>query len=449
MDIRVEEIQVKTVKANYSWDSGNPNVSNIVDAVSDDFEHLGYAPYVNVTLSATGIDANKYSVIFVQKTDFQDFYNTGTSVQTSPTSGLSVYGHTYVMPGTYKLKLIQTQFIKTNNPCCNPPCDDNITLDPSIYIEKGTTQKERLPYSWMWYCFMRQDNDPRTEFFGALEQGSECLTWEDTSFQGSRQLTWEDAIGPAFEVRAQDVSWQWKKVVCEPAEDELYNQKIKWQFTKQNNFLSRTWKQIKELGCDGINCLEVVPVLSANTVIREYERTIQVVEIPPDAYLTEVNLDGTLITQTFDTPKTSPHRVRLSPRFSRCGSFPIEKILWDMGDGTPVFEQTRWAVNESSQFVYNKEIEKDAFDPRNYDVIHSYNLTTNNTNCFYPSITAIASSTSTTDNASTIIGPIQLKPLSHFSILQSELTDSGKVYLGEVKGEFEDKNQTVFWNSKP
>lgn len=85
-------------------------------------------------------------------------------------------------------------------------------------------------------------------------------------------------------------------------------------------------------------------------------------------------------------------------------------------------------------------VERDAFDPRNFDVIHTYTRVTNEASCFYPSITAVASSTSTSNCAATVLGPVELTPLSlsqtasatGFSILQNELTTKGKAYLVQV-----------------
>ena len=432
MQINFDNISVKTVKPDYSWDLYNPSEDNMQEADFTDFEYvIGYAPFVNVQLDTSITDINPYSLVFEREVNFGDYYNSETNTEMTSITGSYVFGHNYIMPGEYTIKVAQTEYIKVNNPCCDPPCENNLTRASDLFVEQGAPTK-RLPYSWMWYCFMQNDVDPRNEFFGALEAGSQCLTWEDCEFQSSRQITWDEAAGPAFEVRSRDVSWQWKKVVCDPNEDELYTQKVEWSYTKQDNFLPRTWKQIKNLGCDGINCLEVVPILSAHSITKVYEKKIKVLEILPEAYLT-------LISQVTGDSLTA----HLSPRLTRCGSFPIEKIIWDLGDGTPFFEQTRWSVNTDPKFVFNKEIEQDVYDPRNYDVVHTYSRNFANGSCFYPSITAVSSSTSSTDRAALTIGPVMLENINNdIELIQTDLTDQGRAYMGQVK------DNIVFWNLK-
>ena len=443
MDVEINQVNAKTLRPNYSWDIGNPHIGLMEDAAINEYDIVGYAPFVHVGLSATSYDQNPYMLLTTREIDFGDFYNPETNTELLPVSGISYSTHNYIMPGEYKITVTQTQYIKTNNSCCEPFCDGNLFLRPDLYIEKEIN-RERYPFSWMWYCFMQNDTDPRTKYFGGLESPGECLTWEDCEFQGSRQTTWDDAQGPAFEIRSKDVSWLWKSVVSNPSSLDIYAQDIEWGFTKREGMIPRTWKEIKTLGCGDGGCLETLPLLSANKVVTQYEKTIKVIELPPTTYLAVVNTNtGEYIPYDETALRLSPYTVRLSPKFTRCGSFPIEKIIWDLGDGTPIFERTRFLNSNDASFVYNKEIERDIKDPRNYDIIHTYNRNNSTTGCFYPSITAIASSTSTSDSAATVVGPIEIESFeSNVSILQNELTDNGKVYLGQIK------DQLVIWTSK-
>jgi hypothetical protein len=139
----------------------------------------------------------------------------------------------------------------------------------------------------------------------------------------------------------------------------------------------------------------------------------------------------------------SPVTVKLTPRFTKCGSFPIEKIVWDLGDGSPLLEQRRWAPTIKAPFYYSGAIEEDADDPRNYDVIHTYNKTPESLFCFYPSMTAYASSTNTSDSVAVTIGPLSLVLFdpSQFKVLQNEFTDNKKILLGQIE------NNTAVWQA--
>lgn len=438
MQINFDNITVKTVRSDYSWDKYNPNIEVVEDASSDPFVFFCYAPYVNVKVDTSVDNYHPYAVITQRKIDFGDEYNTALNTQIAATSGeqskYASFSHNYVMPGEYTITVSETQYIRTNNPCCSSSCPDdpNLRRPYDLYIETLLPTK-RVPYAWMWYCFMDEEPDPRTEFFGSLQPGTECMTWDDCAFQGSKQVTWEEAQGPSFETRSKDVSWQWKYVVCEPSDNiAALNQKVHWSYTKDGGFLRRTWKHIKELGCDGINCWEMIPRLSAYEATKTYERKIKVIEIPPDAYLT-------IASATTGVDFT----VRLSPKFTRCGSFPIEKIIWDLGDGTPIFEQSRWSINTDPKFVFNSTLTRDKVDPRNYDVVHTYNRDFVRGSCFYPSITAVTSSSFSTNKAAITIGPVSLEDIGvDIDIIQNQLTEQGKAYMGQIK------DHVVFWNAE-
>jgi hypothetical protein len=135
----------------------------------------------------------------------------------------------------------------------------------------------------------------------------------------------------------------------------------------------------------------------------------------------------------------------LSPKYTKCGSFPIDKIVWDLGDGTPLIEQSRYNPIKGEPFVYSDQFGFDFEDPRNYDIIHTYYRTSTSGSCFYPSITAYASSTGTYDCASVIIGPLNFESHDQKNprMLQNKLTENGIGYIGEMGSDIS------LWNSKP
>ena len=144
----------------------------------------------------------------------------------------------------------------------------------------------------------------------------------------------------------------------------------------------------------------------------------------------------------------------MSPKLSQTGSFPIEQIDWDLGDGSPILTQKRWDVNRSEDFIFNNNFPFDWEDPRNYDVVHTYSKTNDSDFTFYPSLTVYASSTKSSDCVSGIVGPIKIdelpqediysntyidiekksKVFQKIKLMQNELTEHGKLLIGEVDG---------------
>jgi hypothetical protein len=437
MDITFENLTVNTVPSDYSWDKQVPNERTLVQSVLSGNKYTGYAPFVSVLLSSYVDNLSGAAIAFITTTDYGDYYNSETNSQTSLLSGNQIFCHNYLMPGTYTLMYKRSQYVSTDISRCSEG-----SYNPyDTYIEKEETKTERLPFSWMWYNFLRDDYDPRTEFVGSYEPRNEFLTWDDCVFQGSKQVTWEQASGPAIEIRQGPVSWQWKKIKTKPDPFELYTQNTNWVQTKPNSLFPRTWKQIKEYKCanDKTECLELVPTLSSTTYVHVLTSFLEVKEIPPTAFLNVVHSKAL-------NERTSPYKVTLTPRYIRCGSFPIEKILWDLGDGTPVIEKTRANPNQTYDtvinFVHQNYFDSDFLDPRNFDLEYTYTRTPETGNCFYPSLTAFASSTGTIDCASAIVGPLtyQSHDNSKFRLIQNYLSEKGVAYTGAVESSF------VFWN---
>lgn len=130
----------------------------------------------------------------------------------------------------------------------------------------------------------------------------------------------------------------------------------------------------------------------------------------------------------------APHTVRLTARTTRSGSFPIEKIVWDFGDGTPQLTVSRYATAVNDFLVKNNILSGDPADPRNYDPVHTYYRSYNTFPVFYPSITAYASSTNSLDSCSITIGPISLSSVSEkIKILKSSLTPKETFYALQVE----------------
>lgn len=478
MSLTFDTFSVKTVKPTYSWDLGTPTVDyeDFITGVTNlsaysnnnqGVEYVGYAPFMSVSLSSAA--GTQLSSIAIRRiVDFGDYYNSETNVLVSPLSTDDLFCHVYIMPGLYSIKLEEKKWNryvkesfsaygkcldkycidwnwKTLSNCTpelsvtwkssscgnesaktwkNQGCDEPKSLTNGLYIE---TEKEieRSPLSWQWYNFLcESEGNPQNT----------PVTWEQSLFQNTEQITWSESQGPcavlsdivSSNFSSSTVVWRWNKITDNPNPNN-FEICSTWDQNKNIVPASVTWDYVKARCSDTTSSgSSTTYSVSSDSTVLTKEAFIRVLEIPPVAYLQVLSADS--------LEKFSPYTVRLSPSKIVCGSFPIEKIVWDLGDGSPLLEQRRWSNTLSSPFVFSNELVEDYQDPRNYDVIHTYTKTPDSDFCFYPSITAYCSSTGSYDCAATVVGPLKLKPMDDVTvkILQNELTDEGRVLIGQV-----------------
>lgn len=467
---------ITTVPKTYSWDEGTPlviyDLSRILINDEESFqpstnssrvEYVGYAPYSVLTF-LSNITPNPSAVITKRVVDFGDYYNSQSNVIVYDSLSAEYFCHTYIMPGVYTVKMTMTEYVRVNQEeisffgcieryCrewtwkstkCLPTttnrttwastgsnepiekrwrdrpeerCDAPWVNSGGVYIQP-TELAAPLPIFWQWcnYSCFPTDNLRNIQ-----------TTWDSSSFQRSSQIVWAEATVCAT-LPYRETSWTWNNQTCNnvllssPTQSDSFS----WDELKCESCDNRTWDQITIE-----DCYEAPYILSAiNTEIVK-NLIIRVIEIPPEAYIQSNQATN------FDE-RVSPYTVTLTPRFVKCGSFPIERIDWDLGDGTPIISQKRWAVNKDSRFVYTGVYGLDWQDPRNYDIVHTYTKTLDSNFSFYPSLTCYASSTHTNDCASTVVGPLKLKSLAvtdstaNLKLLQNELTDKGAVIIGEI-----------------
>lgn len=426
MNSTFDIFSIKTVPATYSWDKGTPvvtytkfitDLSACKTPSSNDIghEYVGYAPFMQVSLSSSPGSISKSFLALRRTADYGDYYNSDSNLVTFPTLSNELFCHVYVMPGLYSIRFERTEYIEAAAIDTLSPYGSatNVT-----YIQK-IGKEENIPLSWQWYNFMCNSANPHNM----------STTWLSAGFQQPSQLTWTETSGPCINLgQTEQILWKWDYITCVSDANEVTNA-ITWDETKSSVFGNTTWEHVSG------NCSNSsAPVLSSSTQTAFKEAFIRVLEIPPTAYL-KVLETGEL---------TSPAIVTLSPRETICGSFPIEKIVWDLGDGSPLLVQQRWSNTLQEPFVFSGALSEDYQDPRNYDVKYTYTRTSGNFS-FYPSITAYASSTNTSDCAATILGPIKLANTtgSNFKLLQNELTEHGKVLIGQV-----DNNVAVWRTDK-
>lgn len=372
MIVTFDSVLPKTVAPTYSWDDGIPSSTNpslLNMQVDSEGYYIGYAPFALIRLSSAPVfepgDESVYTVY--RKINFGDYYNCSQNQLTSLGFDEDYYCHVYVMPGTYEVGMTYTKYTTAAD----------VGEQQTILYQQESFDIEQAPVL---------------------------------------DLITENDRGRIY--------WRWNKLTCDSEESgnicdtgqgDLTITPITWKESQCSEYYSKTWKDVSG------GCFEAPPVLTPSDLItNNLGNKIKVVEITPTAYLSAVQPVDPLT-------RISPLSATLTARFTRCGSFPIEKITWDLGDGSPILTQRRWAIDNSYPFVFTGAISTDPSDPRNYDVKHVYTVTKNSGYTFYPSITCHAYSTGTTDCASTVIGPIRPQQfdssLNQVSLLQNNLND--------------------------
>ena len=121
----------------------------------------------------------------------------------------------------------------------------------------------------------------------------------------------------------------------------------------------------------------------------------------------------------------SPIEIEFSPKSTVTGTFPIEKIVWDFGDGSPAVTITRHTTTSATPgVIYYSNYPNDIRDPRNYHVKHTYvrNVLTDPI-MYYPSLTAFSANTQSYTSCSREIGPIGTKKKQNKTLVKSRFYD--------------------------
>ena len=408
MNSTIDFISVSSVSSTFSWGLSSFQPSQTITPIltSGEYEYVGYAPLVFVALSTTSTPRVS-SFEITKSIDFGDYYNNDGNVCTEKTSNPTFFQHSYVMPGLYTIVYTENEVVLHQADILSFKPFQNLTW-------KG---------------------------LGGDEQNCLGNSWEETMFQKPNQFTWKSSqdciIPPTF---ANEIFWRWNDLSCNrkaPRLEKRNSGPITWNdaMCSESDELAFTWNEVVSAFCFDdpapgepiivTRLSSTVPEISAFNGDTAKTAKIRVLEIPPVAYLSAAKTMGT----------ESPITVHLTPRFVKAGSFPIEKIVWDFGDGSAPIERHRRQKSFASPFLYNGALSADPFDPRNFDVQHVYKKTSNTEDSFYPSITAYASSTGTTDCVSLCVGPITSKSIDsqEITLLQTQLTPNGIVYLGEFE----------------
>jgi hypothetical protein len=388
-----------TVPQTYSWDIGTPlqtvntttsayvaPVCNtgIVPCVS------GYAPGVKVIFYNNGSQTDDNFEETSYNWDFGDYYNdTNNNVSLSC---ISLVEHTYVMPGTYTVSLRHIQTRK---------------------------KTELTPGSLARLCIGKYDIN---WYWDNLVCGNlQALTWDQTmcvppASAGVPRPKWWDNETQCFQRHCKFWSWYDLANYSDSANP------VKWGQTVTDATFEKLWMfETNETNCI-IPRAQFLDTLETNeqTIIKPH--IIYVKEIPPVA---EIICTTTPI-------GVSPHTVTLCPTGCRPGSFPIDRIDWDLGDGTPIITHTRYTPPSGNYVQYNGKFSADPSDVRNYNIIHKYSRNSKTYPVFYPSLTCYSANTNTQDSCTTTVGPISFPNISEISILKIRNTTKGNLYAFDV-----------------
>lgn len=379
-------ISGETVPKNYSWDFGTPltttptyeKIETVTGVIS------GYAPGLRVTflsdvrnLLQTTSRVNVISSEYIW--NFGDYYN-DISNEISLQCPNTFVEHVYIMPGIYEVSLttaVARELIP--DPVITPRCYG------------------KYRQGWYWNAVTC---DTQT-----------ATTWLDTECDSlTKPKYWineDNCFGEYC------LYWSWWTV---DKEGTGALNPIRWFQTRRAEEFTKKWSLgLNTESCD-IELKSTFDVVEQTTV----KQIVVVQEIPPVANIAVTSKN---------TKGNSPLEIMLSPKHIRCGSFPIDKIVWDFGDETSPITITRNSTPTDPNIIFTNTFFDDPRDPRNYDIRHTFKRTRANYSMFYPSLTCYSANTNTHDSCSITIGPVLLEPSkADYKLITASLNDSGILY---------------------
>jgi len=348
-----------TVPQLYSWDNGIPFVEdNALEYANCTTNYVsGYAPALLVAFQDNSTP-DKSSNNLSYNWDFGDYYNS-TSNNVSLTCA-SFIQHTYIMPGIYHVKLTQSETTTQQ------------AIDPSY--------KCVSLYNKQW-------------FWDDLTQNTTNTTWNSTSSTATQPKTWNREQKC---LQKYCFSWDWTNLGCNTKTTKNGNS-VTWKQTTKGEKYAKKWAyEVNDTPCTITNAEYLT---TYQTIIQTTQSAVvQVLELPPVA---GIGISDSTITGT------SPFTVRFTAKACKAGSFPIDKIVWDLGDGTPRKTVIRYTAPTDNNFITTDTF-NDPNDVRNYELVHTYSCNANTYPVFYPSLTCYSANTNTSDSCCLTIGPISL-----------------------------------------
>lgn len=387
-----EILTAETVPNDYTWDKGIPFAfaTTTAPAYVETNYVSGYAPGLDVifnNICQQGLILFDEGFSLNYSWNFGDYYNDTTNNATL--SCPAPVRHVYTMPGLYTVTLTHTEVVTQS-------VDDNPELC-----------RDRYNINWYWDNLTDITNFPPKP---------DRKTWDETNCTGPYAKQWDSEL-VCLQKYCRYWSWESTKTAG--------RSNTTWEQTKTGNTLEKRWYfEPNDTSCQ-------LPEEPAVIIVRQERQEVikqfmvEVKELLPKTELYSV---------TRPIAGQAPFTVQLTPRGTTCGSFPIDRIDWDLGDGTPIKTVTRQGSANSSDFIYNDIFSNDILDPRNYDITHTYYRSADQYPVFYPSITAYSANTGSWDACSTTIGPIDLVDSADgLQILKVKNTMHGTLYALDIE----------------
>lgn len=376
-----------TVPENYTWDLGTPLVSfpTTRSSFTTIFYASGFAPALNVVFANNSVSDSDFNFIdYVW--DFGDYYNDDNN--SVSLSCVSLVQHTYVMPGKYTVSLRHVQSRGREE------------LDQT---GNSLTCRGKYGFRWFW-----DETGQRNVITQALNPNA--TTWSETECLSSKAKWWDSETAC---LQKYCKAWSWYDLGTDRSNP------VRWTETETDAVFQKKWTyEANDTVCNVSNATFLTTTeTQEQNIIKQY--IVEVKELPPVANMFSV----------FGDTGVSPYTVQLSPKNCKPGSFPIDRIDWDFGDGSPIKTVTRYAPPSGQDIVNTGFFIGDPADVRNYDVVHTYVRDRKTYPVFYPSLTCYSSSTSTSDSCCITLGPITLPTTpTDLHLLKVRNTLKGNVY---------------------
>jgi hypothetical protein len=384
-------INSETVPNDYIWDKGVPfdTPSNTVPGYSTNNYTSGYAPGLKVYFeNLSQISAIVRNISY--NWDFGDYYNDTTNFVT--TTAKDMVEHTYVMPGKYNVTLNAAETLPT--------------LDTTVANDRYCLGRHKV--RWFW-------DDLTSESLNNI-------TWDETkkikpgsmSTNRFKPKTWGNEYAC---LGKYCLAWTWMTLT--PNTTQLGA--VRWNETQTEGNFEKRWQfQPNDEECDADAAYLPFSTSTTKTFM------VEVIEKPPVAGMHSV---------TQPVTGNAPLTLEFTSKACQTGSFPIDRIDWDFGDGSPVMSITRYTTptDKNVKKAVPTPFPNDPVDVRNYNVTHTYNFVKRTYPVFYPSLTCYSANTNTYDTCSLVVGPLTVSyEPSSIKIVKNRNTTQGNIYALEV-----------------
>jgi hypothetical protein len=397
-----------TVLSDYTWDMGRPLETNPTKVIADSRTDYvsGYAPALKVVFESVinNLIYGEKSQPLTSETrnpsgvyiwNFGDYYNNNSNIAVLDCRNTLVE-HTYILPGKYTVTLTNIQSVEKLPPdFSNTPCFGKHNM------------------GWFWDNLVCTNRNSTT--------WDEAMCFPPATAVNPKPKWW-DQEGDCFQKHCR--YWNWLDLSI------VGKNPVFWFQTEPIGKLFKRWNyEVNETPCED----ELKSTIESTEQIAVKTAIVEVIEIKPIA---------SIYNSTTPLTGVSPYTYTLSPKFCKPGSFPIDRIEWNPGDGSSIKVVTRYGNPDDNYFTHTNTFFDDPRDPRNYDFTYTINRNSNTYSIFYPSLTCYSASTNTCDSCSVTVGPIQLEPQpQNIHLLKTKNSLDKEVYGLQIN-----KNITVLTN---